>query len=351
MAKPTQELMRCSPELAKTIIKETINAGENSVPPFLHGPPGVGKSSVVAEACVELGVQFIDLRLVQLDPVDLRGLPYTHPDENGSLSAGFAPPDWLPREGRGVLFLDELPQAQPLVMNAVSELVLDRRIGDYRLPPGWVIVAAGNRRTDRAATQEIPSHLKNRFFHIEVEPLFADWKAWAEEPRSSDGRSRINPDLIRFLDLNQGRLNEFNPDLLACPTSRSWAFVSQIMDNFVDKKARRAAISGAVGKHMASELTAFLQDDSDIPTIDAVIADPIQAPMPESPATLSSVLENMANNFPVDKADELAVYMGRAPEENQMVALVQIISRKKEEFEKIRSAPKMKALLQKHGLI
>lgn len=328
----TQEIMKVSPELAKTVVKAAIQAGKDSVPPLFWGPPGVGKSAVVREACEEEGVSFIDLRLVQLDPVDLRGLPYTQTDTGTqSLMASFAPPSWLPREGRGVLFLDELPQAQPLVMNAVSELVLDRRIGDYNLPDGWVIVAAGNRRTDRAATQEMPSHLKNRFAHIEVEPSYADWKGWAQEEAKA---GRLDPRLISFLDQNQSHLNKFNPDMMACPTSRSWAFVGRLMMTVKDDRALKAMIAGAVGKGMAQELSAFLNIGDDLPTIEKIVADPHSCPVPDEVSMQTSLVASLADTFPPEHAGKLAHYLRRLDPESMMTALCLVVGRKKGDVDK-----------------
>src|SRR5476649_2655661 len=125
-------------------------------PGFLWGPPGVGKSEVVAQVARTVG-HLIDVRAVLLDPVDLRGLPHI----NGGGRAHWCPPDFLPHDpaSTGVLFLDELPQAPQLVQNACLQLALDRRIGEYELPPGWCVVAAGNRETDRAHTTRLSSAL------------------------------------------------------------------------------------------------------------------------------------------------------------------------------------------------
>src|SRR5947208_2825514 len=108
-------------------------------------PPGCGKSSVVRQAADQLGLDLIDLRVTLLDPVDLRGLPRLTDD-----AAVWVPPAFLPRGGSGVLFLDELAQAPPLVQAACLQLTLDRRLGEYALPGGWAVVAAGNRAGDRA---------------------------------------------------------------------------------------------------------------------------------------------------------------------------------------------------------
>ncbi len=104
-------------------------------PVFLWGPPGVGKSSLVRQAATTLGLEVCDVRAVLLAPVDLRGIPAI----NGDHRAHWCQPDFLPRDGQGVLFLDELAQAPPLVQSACLQLTLDRRIGEYVLPDGWTL--------------------------------------------------------------------------------------------------------------------------------------------------------------------------------------------------------------------
>lgn len=328
-ASKTSDIPVISPMVAKQCVREMLSAGAASVPIFYWGPPGVGKSAIVREVAEEEDVGFIDLRLVQLDQVDLRGLPYLvdDPFNLGLRMMHFAAPGGLPREGRGILFLDEFPQATSLVQNAASELVLDRRCGEYRLPDGWIIVAAGNRRQDRAATQELPAHLKNRFTHIEIEAKFADWEIWAQTPNATKCGA-IEPRLLSFLQGNQSRLNNFNPDNVASPTSRTWEFVSRVLHTVKDKRARNALIGGCVGKGMQAEVMAFLSDSEDMPSMEQIITDPMNAPMPETISGARSALDNLATVGRPEHAKQIAQYIGRHIGDNQMVALTQLMTRK-----------------------
>ena len=135
-------------------------------PVFLWGAPGVGKSQVVAQVAEERNLALRDIRAVLLDPVDLRGLPRITAE---GLSV-WCPPGFLPGANdpeEGILFLDELNAAPPLVQAACYQLILDRRIGEYKLPDGWSIIAAGNREKDKAVTHRMPSALANRMVHLD----------------------------------------------------------------------------------------------------------------------------------------------------------------------------------------
>jgi MoxR-like ATPase len=138
---------------------------------MIWGPPGIGKSSIVAQTATEHGIDFVDVRLSQLAPTDLRGLPVA---EDGI--SKWYPPEFLPRGGKGILFLDELNMAPPAMQGVAQQLILDRKVGSYTVPDGWYVWAAGNRKEDRAAVFDMPSPLANRFLHLQVESDFDSFK-------------------------------------------------------------------------------------------------------------------------------------------------------------------------------
>ena len=121
------------------------------VPLHIWGACGVGKSQIVAQVASDLDWQFLDIRAVQLDPVDLRGLPRISADQ-----AEWVPPKFLPTSGRGILFLDELTAAPQMTQAGCYQLVLDRKLGEYHLPEGWVVVAAGNPASERGVHFSMP---------------------------------------------------------------------------------------------------------------------------------------------------------------------------------------------------
>jgi MoxR-like ATPase len=151
-------------------------------PIFLWGPPGIGKSEVVESIANEMGGLMIDLRMAQMEPTDIRGIPFYN-KELGKMD--WAPPVELPDEETAaqwpvvVLFLDEMNSAAPAVQSASYQLILNRRIGKYHLPKNVVLIAAGNRESDKGVTYRMPTPLSNRFVHLEMRPDFKSYQEWA----------------------------------------------------------------------------------------------------------------------------------------------------------------------------
>jgi MoxR-like ATPase len=275
-------------------------------PAFLWGPPGVGKSQVVGRVARERGLRLVDVRAVLLDPVDLRGLPRI--DERGA--AVWCAPGFLPRSGRGILFLDELNAAPPLVQAACYQLVLDRRLGEYELPEGFTVIAAGNRDTDRAATHRMPSALANRLVHLDFDADLDDWTAWARE-------HGLDQRLIAFLGLRPALLHDFDPtrDEKAFASPRSWEFVSRILGSGADQATIARLAEGAVGRAAASELAAYLRVCAELPDPEALLADPHAAPLPSDPDVLCALCEALARRASGETAPGLARLAARMPVE------------------------------------
>ncbi len=290
------------PSRIKPALAQLIGIGQ---PAFLWGPPGVGKSQVVAQTAEELNLGLIDIRAVLLDPVDLRGLPHISDGR-----ACWCPPDFLPRDGRGVLFLDELNAAPPLVQAACYQLVLDRRLGEYRLPAGWQIIAAGNRENDRAITYRMPSALANRFVHIDFDVDADDWQAWALD-------NGIALEVAAFLRFRPSLLYAFDPqkDEKAFPTPRSWEFVSRIVEMHPSAPPDLELVAGTVGEGAASEFCGYLRIFRNLPDPDQLLASPETAVVPEDPATLYAICELLSVKADIQNLPRILSYAKRLPSE------------------------------------
>lgn len=303
-------------------------------PVMIWGPPGGGKSSVVAQVAanafkpkmVKRGTGgaivpapgFIDLRLPLLDAVDLRGLPNI---QNGKTE--WIPPAFLPTSGEGVLFLDELVQAPPSVQNAASQLILDRKLGEYTLPPGWAVVAAGNRETDRAATNKMPSHIANRFTHLNFEVDAKDWIEWAFA-------NNVNPMVIAFIAFRTELLHKFNPKEKANPTPRSWEFLSNVLNSDDDLGGNLQELSaGTVGEAAAVEFSGFVRVFREMPSYEEIVKRPGTVKVPEKVDARYAVATMLAGRTQQEDMKSVMQYVARIPKEFQLLTVQEMTERNK----------------------
>lgn len=238
---------------------------ERKVPVFLWGPPGIGKSSIVSQIAKEEGIGFIDLRLSLLDPTDLRGIPFFNALKETAL---WAPPSFLPdgKEEKGILFLDELNTAAPMVQASAYQLILDRKIGEYTLPDGWAIVAAGNRESDRGVVFRMAAPLANRFVHLEMQVNIDDWKTWAY-------RSNINPAIIAYITHRPDALFTFGngDDSKSFATPRTWEYVNEIVSSKPEADLLLPMVAGAIGEDLAASFLGFIAVVDELPDLDAIL--------------------------------------------------------------------------------
>lgn len=261
--------------LSTILDKEFLGALQGShTPVMLWGPPGVGKSQIVVQVGLRHNVPVIDIRLSQMEPSDLRGIPFREKDR-----VEWAIPSMLPDEERhgplGILFLDEITSAAPSVSAAAYQLILDRRLGNYRVPDGWAIFAAGNRQGDRGVTYTMPAPLANRFSHFEVDLNLDDWVAWAY-------KHSIDERIIGFLRFRPEQLFNFDPahNPAAFPTPRSWEFAHRALQKFSDSPALLlGTLQACVGPAAGIELKAFVDSLDQMPDLDAILrGEDIKAP-------------------------------------------------------------------------
>lgn len=243
-------------------------------PVMLWGPPGVGKSDLIAQIGERNDVPVIDIRLSQMEPSDLRGIPFRNDNK-----VEWAIPSMLPNTkkhgNQGILFLDEITSAVPSVSAAAYQLILDRRLGDYEVPNGWAIFAAGNRQGDRGVTYTMPSPLANRFSHYEVDINLDDWVSWAY-------KNSISEKIIAFLRFRPELLFDFDPahNPVAFPSPRSWLFAHNALIKFSDSPhVLLGSLQACVGPAAGIELKAFIDSMDQMPDLDAILrGEDINAP-------------------------------------------------------------------------
>jgi hypothetical protein len=240
-------------------------------PLFLWGPPGIGKSEVVAGITESLGGLMIDLRLGQMDPTDIRGIPFYNKELN---KMDWAPPIELPDPETAsqypivVLFLDEMNSAAPAVQAAAYQLVLNRRIGKYRLPDNVVMVAAGNRESDKGVTYRMPTPLANRFVHLEMRVDFPVWQEWAVQ-------NNIHKDVVGYLSFAKQDLYDFDAKSASrsFATPCSWTFVSELLeDEDTDETTLTDLVAGAVGEGLAVKFQAHRKIASKMPKPEEILS-------------------------------------------------------------------------------
>lgn len=321
-----------NPKSAKRSIEHLT---DKKVPVFLWGPPGIGKSSIVAQIAKERGVEFIDLRLSLLDPTDLRGIPFFNSEDN---SAVWAPASFLPDESQkeGILFLDELNTAAPMVQASAYQLILDRKIGEYTLPDGWSIVAAGNRESDRGVVFRMASPLANRFVHLDMEVSVSDWSEWAK-------KSGLDTSIIAFISYRPDALFAFNTknDSKAFATPRTWQYVNEIITSTPEEDLLLPMISGAIGEELAASFLGFKSVANSLPDIDKILSGEIDD-VPQETSALHILCTALAMRIDEDaravQLDSLIRYTLKLPGEFA-VMIIQDLRGRNIELDYVKSWP------------
>lgn len=320
MEKPAlEEIQVVSPPKLKSFVALSYFSG---IPLFVWGAPGIGKSQIVRQTAAEiaraLGLRFsdspqdfqgseetftlIDLRPAYLEPSDLLGIPDLSRESRTTV---WCVPEWLPRKGRGIIFLDELNLAVPAVQHACYQLILDRRLGTYLLPPGWMVLAAGNREVDKAGVHPLPPPLANRFIHVELRNDLESWRRWA---RGEDGtslslpsppsRRGIREEILAFLSYRPEFLCKLDGQTKAFPTPRTWEMLSRLIDTwegcFTDSLTLRDIAGAAVGPAVAHELCSFLKLLKEIPHPETYLQQP-DLPLPQELSQIYALASAIAS--------------------------------------------------------
>jgi MoxR-like ATPase len=334
------------PKQIASFLEKALDAPDKMPPLYVWGQPGVGKSRLAQQVAESMKVDYVDIRLSQRDPTDLRGIPaviqepctchegrvtidkkdYLCPKCNGTGvidRARWLKPPELPTEGRGIIALDELSSAPPLVQVSAYQLCLDRKIGEYTVPKGYYIMAMGNRIEDRAVVYRMSTALANRFVHVDFDFNMDDWITWALA-------RNISPNIIAFA--------RFRPELI-CPkfdpnssekafaTPRTWEFADTLLKT-TSKNVQAELMEGTIGKGATLEFQAFLKVQTELPDLAKIFAgDDFVPTRTDLRYAIVSALASRANG--VKQFNRLIEYSYKLPQEFG-VLLVQLLISKNE---------------------
>jgi len=246
--------------------------------PMILGSSGLGKSTIV-EDVAEYFADLLDLKLVDsispsdeefgykemrsalYESIDFSGLPYI---EQGIQKRAFL--GNLPVSGKGILFLDEFAQAPTSVQTVLSQLIYEKRIGDYSLPDGWMIVVAGNRSIDRAGSNKITTNNMTRVWNCTIESNTENWLNWASQ-------NDVHQDVVSYIGYRQDVLNQFDAKAIGSQAvPRTWVMVSDMLKTDPDKDLYELLFSGYIGEEQTMEFINFLSLKNDVPNLSAILS-------------------------------------------------------------------------------
>lgn len=223
---------------------------------MLWGSRGVGKSSIVRQVAAHFGVPLVDLRLTTIEPVDIRGAIYA--DDVLAKTVWF-PPEFLPspEQTDGILFLDELTAADQRLQISAYSLILDRRVGNYRLPDGWQVIAAGNASFHGAVSHDMGTALADRMFHFNVQTVIDAFLAHAVA-------MGFSPEVMAYLKVRPDKLDDTQAQLagdhLVGASPRGWEDISNVLKSGLSESAQRLFVQGRIGAANAAEFFGVLRE-------------------------------------------------------------------------------------------
>lgn len=318
-----------SPSQLLTSLSEVAKAG---LVANIEGDPGVGKSMIVDQFSSIHNMKMIDTRLSQREPVDLSGYPMLDPKTGRMI---FAPPediplatDNLPRDDKGntmngwVLFLDEFNSASRQTASAAYKLILDRYVGTRKVHPRVIMVAAGNKASNRAITNDLGTAMQSRLVHMTLKVNNQDWLDWAV-------KAGIDHRVIAFIKFKPNLLHSFkathNDKTFPCP--RTWHFCSNYIKPVKKFDHRNLVVmAGTVSQGAAVEFKTFTKIYGQMPTIDSMIADPEGFKIKDEPSFQHAISTMVGANFE-NAPSQLIRVIERLPLELQVVSLREAVAR------------------------
>ena len=299
---------------------------ENKFPVLIKGSPGVGKTDIVTQACIDTDTELIISHPVVSDPTDFKGLPFPIKDGTEATFLPFGDLLQLIRaEKPTAFFLDDLGQAPASVQAAAMQLLLARKINGHTVSNHVTFLAATNRRQDKAAVQGILEPVKSRFASIvELEVNLDDWVKWAIE-------HNMPTELIVFVRFRPNLLHDFKPtaDIINTPNPRTVAFVGNMMNKGIPVDSEYEIIAGAAGEGFAAEFLGFLKVYKELPDIEKLIAHPDKADVPKEPDMLYAVCGALSAKANKKNFANIIRFTERLPGEFQVLLIRDAIRKTK----------------------
>ena len=294
-----------NPKKLKNFIKDMVAIQQ---PALVLGQPGSAKSSIMKQVAEETGREYIDIRPLLLNPVELHGLPRF----DGEVTR-WSRPYFFPTPGsdkRYLINIEELPAAPPLIQTALYQLMLDRRCGEYVLPEGASVMACGNREVDRGVFNRMAPALRSRMVHYEIKIISDDWIEWALQ-------NEIAPEIIYAVSYNHELLNTYNPDsrelTFSCP--RTLEFLSDYVNHLRDEERIEdvsiSTVVGTVGEIAGVEIYSFLKLFKELPDPEDVFRNPMAVDIPQNISALYMLCSALTRKATTDNMDKIILFAGR----------------------------------------
>ena len=240
---------------------------EQMRPILLMGPPGIGKSAIVRQVAEELNIGFISYSMTHHTRQSALGLPHILTKEYGgmmtsvteyTMSEIIASVYSLMEESgirSGILFLDEINCVSETLRPVMLQFLQYKTFGKHELPPGWMIVSAGNPPEYNRSAREFDIVTLDRIRRIEIDPDLSAWLRYAQS-------TGIHPSIPPYLsahpeDFYKVKTTAAGQEIV---TARGWSDLSEmitVLEEQGESVERDLVIQYLQSRNTAEDFTAY----------------------------------------------------------------------------------------------